>query len=134
MPHRKPLPFFDAVFSGANLTPESIPINTVSRILSAINRLASGVDDADEEEDQDEAEEDSSQVRLLDIKRGSAVFRFTAQQPAQTLTRLKIVGDVLDNPDELGNNTYVLKPLEYLSSVAISLKCSITLRKSNNEG
>jgi hypothetical protein len=124
---KKPNPVFDVVFTGGGIYPEKIPIGKVADALSAIRRLAAGEVIGDE--DDDEQEEDGS-VHLLDVQRtASAVFRFVA--PALTLPRLKETGRILNNPDDVGQSEYILRPVKDLSAIAASLGCTVLLRDAN---
>src|SRR5437588_3222814 len=100
----KPPPIFEVLFDGPGIYPEKIPLGTLTQTLSAIRRLAAGSELVDEEED--EQDSDSSLIGLLDVVRGSAVFRFVsassgspshaAAQPIAALERLRLAGRVLD--------------------------------------
>jgi hypothetical protein len=131
MSTKKPIPVFEAVFSGGGIYPEKIPIGKVADALSAIKRLAGG--EVAGAEDEDEGEKDGS-VRLLDVQRSSsAVFRFVGLSPEVAIHHLKETGRVLQNPEEVGEKTeYVLRPIKDLSAIADSLTCTILLREAGN--
>lgn len=126
----KPSAVFELVFTGGGIYPEKIPIGKVTDALSAVKRLAAGEVVGEEDEDDDEVD---SSVRLLDVKRSaSAVFGFVGPPPAVALHRLKEIGRVLQNPEEVGQqNEYILRPVKDLSSIAASLGCSILLREAD---
>ena len=104
---KKPLPVFEVVFDGRGLVPESIPLGTLTHSLSAIRRLASGTQAPEDEEADEELEttDPSGSIRLLDVKRGSAVYRFVCPKDAGTVGHLRGAGRVLDNPEEVGDRT-----------------------------
>ena len=74
--------------------------------------------------------EDDSSIRLLDVKRGSAVFRFFDQSPTTAIEYLRLVGKVLENPEEIAENDHIIRPIERLSATARRLDCSILVRES----
>ena len=85
MASKRPEPIFEILFDGPGLYPEKIPVATLASTLSAVQRLAGGEPNLEDEDDQrtDESVEDDRSLRLLDIKRGSAAFRLSAP-PART--------------------------------------------------
>lgn len=127
----KPPAIFEAVFTGPGIYPEQIPIGTLSRILPSIHRLALGKEPETEDEDDKAIETDDAAVRLLDIKRGSAVYRFAGHSPQLALENLRQAGRVVRDPESIGPNVYMLHPIEQLSATSRSLKCSITLREAS---
>src|ERR1017187_6090041 len=131
MANKSPNPVFEVVFQG--IYPEKIPLGTLSRILSAIQRLASGVD-SDEDEEPSEAVLLGNQIQLLGVKRGSAVYKFAGEAADQIMQRLLLVGDVLANPGNIGENDYLLGPLERISTSARTLGCEVQVRKPGRDG
>jgi hypothetical protein len=129
MATKTPPAIVEVLFSGPGLYPEKIPVATLARTLSAIQRLASGQDDADEEEEE-EPEKESS-LRLLNVVRGSAVFRFACPAPAASVAieHLRLAGKVLNDPEQVGQNDYLINPIERLSATARALDCSIIVKK-----
>ena len=96
-----------------------------------VQRLAEGEPILEEEDGVEKAEvvEDDRSLRLLDIKRGSAVFRLSAPSGQEAVSRIRAVGRFLTKPDDVGENDYILNPMERLSATARSLKCNIVLRE-----
>jgi hypothetical protein len=133
---KRPPPIFEILFDGPGLYPEKIPVATLASTLSAVQRLAEGEPVLDEEEGQEnsEAVEDDRSLRLLDIKRGSAVFRMSAPSGQEAVNRIRAVGRFLTKPDEVGENDYILNPIERLSATARALKCKIVLREPGRAG
>ena len=128
MDAKSPAPVFELIFEGEGIYPEAIPLGTLARALSAVQRIASGDDFLDEEK-----EEDDGSLRLLAVRRGSAVFRLGVKSPTPAITHLRVVGMILSNPDKAGENEYLLSPIERLSAVARSLDCTITIRESGRK-
>jgi hypothetical protein len=129
---KKPTPLFEVLFVGSGVYPEKIPLGILTDTFAAVRRLAAGAETQEEECDEEEGQEDSV-VRLLSVKRGSAVFAFVAQAAPSTLARLRGAGKVVDEPDEFGDNDYVLKPIELLSATAKRLNCSVVVREAGNK-
>jgi hypothetical protein len=129
MPKKVPPAIVEVLFSGPGLYPEKIPVATLARTLSAIQRLASGQEDFDEEEDEEQEKESS--LRLLSVIRGSALFRFACPAPAASaaIEHLRLVGRVLNDPEQVGHNDYLINPIERLSATARSLECSIIVKE-----
>lgn len=125
MSSKRPPAVFEALFEGAGIYPESIPMGVLAHTLAAVQRLASGLDSVDK------AMPDGN-IGLVKVKRGSAVFQFTAPTPELALTHLRETGTVLRNPEQIGERDYMLNPVEDLSAVARSLGCTIVLRKSGD--
>ena len=126
---KKPNPAFEVDFNGAGIYPEMIPLSFLSRVLSAVRRLAAGEAGSEEDEASGQAE---AEVGLLQVKRGSAVYQFTA--PALALAHLRAAGKVLARPETIGDRDYILNPVEELSSVAKSLHCSVVLKEPGKDG
>jgi hypothetical protein len=132
MPTKAPNPIFEVVFRG--IYPEKIPLGTLSRILAAVQRLVSGIESEEDDEQVPETMSVSGQIQLLAMKRSSAVYRFAGESTNQIMTRLRLVGDVLAHPEQLGENDYLLTPLERISTSAKTLGCDVTLRAPGNNG
>ena len=135
MKPKKPPPLFDVRFEGQGIYPEKIPLRSLVTTLSAVQRLAAGSAPIDEEEtDVDNEVEPDESLRLLDIKRGSAVFQIstpTTSDPRPALHRLRLIGDFLeDQENDVENIDYALSPIKDLSATARSLDCTITLREA----
>ncbi len=134
MATKKPNPVFELVFSGQGIYPEAIPLGTMSRILSAIHRLATGIELPEEETSPtQEKAPDEKEIQLLNVKRGSAILQFSGKSPSQVIKNLREVGTVLQHPEKIGDNIHFLHPIEELSSTARKLNCSIILREPAKE-
>ena len=121
------------VFRAPGLAPEAIPIGQLARVLRALQRLAAGQEGDGADEDELEKAADRSPLGLMGVKRGSAVFQFAAAQPETAIGRFRQTGAVLADPEQIGENEFILHPVEELSAVARSLECSIVLRTPDDE-
>ncbi len=128
MDPKSPAPVFEIVFEGEGIYPEEIPLGTLSRALSAVQRIAGGDDFLEEEK-----EEEDGSLRLLGVRRGSAVFKLGVKSTSPAVSHLRLVGKVLANPEEAGQNDFLLRPIEQLSTIARSLNCSITIREARGK-
>lgn len=126
MAPKKPTAAFEVRFEGGGVYPERIPLPLLSEALSAIQRLAAG-----EEGFTDDKEKQDHSIRLLDVIRGSAVYRCLAPSPQVAVSRLRTFGGFLDKPAEADNLAYAFSAIDKLSSIAAKLGCRITLRNPN---
>jgi hypothetical protein len=124
MGKRKPPPAFEVLFEGSGILPEKIPLSTLSRALSAVQRMAAGENPQLGEDEEDDV------LSLLGVKRGSARFECAATMPDRAIANLRLVGAVLDAPDQADAIAYAFSPIEDLSAIAKSLGCTITLRRA----
>jgi hypothetical protein len=130
---KRPAPVFEVLFDGKGLYPEAIPLGTLTQTLSAIRRLAAGSEPPDEDEDEETNGPDEGSIRLLDVKRGSAVFQFFSPSAKADLAHLREAGKVLETPEELGDSHYVIRPIELLSTIARRLNCALVMREAAAE-
>lgn len=121
----RPPSILEIRFEGPGILPEKIPITSLARALSAVHRLAAGPEVAHVAGDALEEEP----LRLLQVKRGSAVFSMGGQPAPVTLARLRETGKALEEPDSVGDRSYILSPIEDLSAIARALHCEIVLRE-----
>jgi len=135
MATRAPEPIFEVEFTGSGIYPEMIPLGTLARTLTAIQRIAAGMElEEDDSEDVAGSEPENGEIRLLNVRRGSAVYRFVGASANLALQRLSLVGAVLAKPEEIGDNDFILSPLERLSASAKTLGCEIVVRKPGKAG
>jgi hypothetical protein len=118
-------PILEIRFQGRDISPDKIPITVLARTLSAVHRLAAGPELAHV----GHAHIEEEPLRLLRVKRGSAVFSMGGQPAAVALVRLREVGQVLQKPETIGDKDYMLSPIEELSSIAHRMECEILLRE-----
>ncbi len=129
MNRKKPDPTLELVFEGARLHPERIPFNLLARAVSAVQRLGAG-DTVGVEDDEMGGE---GIVRLIGVKRGSAVYRLWSDAPGPLLENVRLTGHVLGDPESIGERDYLLSPLEELSAAARTLGCSVLLRRPDDD-
>jgi hypothetical protein len=98
--------------------------------------LAEGEPSFEDDEGQQETKaiEDDRSLRLLDIKRGSAVFRMSTPSGQEAVNRIRAAGRFLERPDEVGEIDYILNPIERLSATARALDCKVILREPGRDG
>ena len=134
---KKPSPLFEVRFEGPGIYPERIPLRSLVTTLSAVQRLAVGSTPPEEDEGEEGKEREEESLRLLDVKRGSAVFQIgapTTSDPRPALERLRVVGDFLGNrEDDVEDIDYALSPIRDLSNTARSLNCTISLREPGRD-
>jgi hypothetical protein len=92
---RRPPASLEVYFVGSGIVPEAIPLATLSRALTAVQRLSLGEDPRVDEE----IEGDGS-LRLIDVKRGSAAFPCVSQTPDRAVTNLRLAGRALASDDD----------------------------------
>jgi hypothetical protein len=132
MATKKPEAVFEVVFSGPGVYPEQIPLGSLSRILSAIHSLAMGHELPTDDDGEAVADDDKDPVRLVDVKRGSAILRFADRAAKQSIKNLREVGRILKDPEKIGDNIHILNPIEDLSASARRLNCSIIMKQAHS--
>ncbi len=124
----KPTPAFEVVFEGAKVVPEKIPLGVLARTLAAIQSLASGDEIPDEEDEEQET------LRLLGMRRGSAIFEIYAPSPLQAMVHLRDTGQVIDRSRAIDDFHHILSPVERLSGTARKMDCSIVVKEPGDGG
>lgn len=125
---KKPEPTFLVRLFGHGLKPEAVPLPSLARVLSAVQRLAS-------EEDEDAQTADYSPVHLLDVLRSmSATYPFFAEDADRVIGNLQLTGKIIEHPDFLQKRPMVLSPVEDLSAIAKALNCTIEFRLPGRTG
>ncbi len=123
---KRPDPTFEVRFIGKDVSPESVPIRTVSEALSAVQDLASGRDPFETPH-----VPQSKSIGLVRVRRGSAVYTCVAQDPSGARKNLALVGKALSSPDDESENEHTivasLKPLDRLSVIARSVGCRLEI-------
>ena len=122
-------PVLEIRFASKSLRPELISIGTLSRVLSAVYQLASGKD-----EEESESAAGVGPFQLVRVRRGSVRYLLAGESGEQPLERLRLFGDILNNPEIIGENDFVLGPLDTLSSIARKIDCAVTLLEPSNGG
>lgn len=144
MTRKKPSPVFEILFASASLVPEEIPVSALSRTLAAVNRLSLGDAEIDDDDDEDEEDENghpdkkdgsAASIRLISVKRGSAIFQCFAHKADLAISNLRVAGRVvaMPDPDKSSEHSFVLKPVEEMSAIAKSLECHIIVRKPGDK-
>src|SRR5712691_2514833 len=113
---------FEVHLVGRGITPATVPVGTLFRSLTAVQRLAMGGRVSVAGQEEDEEEHDSGLVRLIGVKKGSAVFRCTSPHPEIARANLREAGAIVLNPERIGEKVYVLSSLKNLSEAAKSLE------------
>jgi hypothetical protein len=122
-------PALEVKFEGGDISPDRILVPDLALVIRAVQRLAAGriPDDSVRLPDQEK-------LRLVRVRRGSA--RYALAGPSRTVAgaNLRILGDVVRNPDQIGENDYLLHPVQALSDVAARLECKISIREPTPRG
>jgi len=123
----KPTATFEVRFVASDLVPEKIPFRAVSDALSAVEDLASGRDPFEEQH----VPSDKT-IGLIDVRRGSAVYRCVSRAPEEAVENLARIGRLLSSLDKDNGHGDVLvtalRPIRSLSDVASSVGCRVQIR------
>ncbi len=117
---KKPQPDLEVFFESPDVYPEMIPVRALADTLSALHPVGRRSEGADEDK------MEGVSLRLLDVKRGSAVFRCVADQPEDLIRGLRLAGQWLEKPDGRDELGYALNPLRRLS-MEVEATCSKAL-------
>lgn len=121
---RKPKPDLEIYFSGSEMFPERVPVRSLADVLSGIHRLAAP--------DNDDDEKDSASIRLLDVRRGSAVFRCVVDEADALIPRLRQAAVSLLDPESSEAIGPALPALRGLSTIASALNSPIVIRNPDD--
>ena len=116
-------------FEGGDISPDKIPMPDLASVIRAVRRLASG-HIADDSAPLPEGEK----LRLVGVRRGSARYALAGPPPAIASVNLRVLGGVIDRPDQIGENDYLLHPVGILSHAAAKLRCRISIREPSSGG
>lgn len=119
-------------FDKAGIYPEAVPLNVLSRALSALQRLALGEEAHGDDDDEESLPPES--FGLLHVKRGSAIYQIATRFADVAISRLTETGSVIANPESIGERDFILSPLEELSAVSKALACPIVIRRPGRDG
>lgn len=128
MASKKPKPDFELYFSSGRIYPESIPVRSIADAIASVHTLTS---DSGEEEDGE-----SIPLRLLGVKRGSAVFQCVAADSDSFMRKIRQVGRCIEHvelSDDLDGIANKLNAIRRLSAIAKSLDCPIVIRKPGDK-
>jgi hypothetical protein len=122
-------PALEVKFEGGDISPDKILVPDLASVIRAVQQLAAGrvLDDASPFP----AEE---KLRLVSVRRGSARYALAGPSRATAGANLRILGAVIESPDQIGENDYVLHPVRDLSRAAAKLECQITIREPGSGG
>lgn len=134
MPRNKREATFEVRFSGGGVCPESVTLRAVNDTLNAVQDLASGRDPYETPR-----VDYGKGIGLVDVLRGSAVYRCVSREPGPAISNLRQTGRLIERIDESGNVEHaerlesVLNPIRALSEVARSLDCRIEVRETRSK-
>lgn len=122
---------FNIKLSGPAVEPGMVPLRTLGRLLAAVQRLI----DPDRDlvlplRNQGEA----SKVHLMGVRKGSAIYRCTADSPEPVLQKLHLAGERIVSPDSHSLDSGFLGSIEELSEAAKSLGCVIEILDPSRRG
>ena len=116
-------------FEGGNISPDKILVPDLALVIRAVQRLAAG-----QLPDDSASLPEEEKLRLVRIRRGSARYALAGSSRAVVGANLRILGDVIQHPDQIGENDYVLHPVHALSHTAAKLECKISIREPGSGG
>ena len=116
-------------FEGGDVSPDKILVPDLASVIRAVQRLAAG-----QIPDDSAPLPENEKLRLVSVRRGSA--RYALAGPSRTVAgaNLRILGEVIDHPDQIGENDYLLYPVHDLSRAASKLECKISIREPSPGG
>ena len=127
-----PRPVLEVAFARGDLHPERVPLSTLSRVLEAIHRIAAGTSSTKAGEG-----DDPGPFQLLKVRRGSAVYALAGNSPEPAISKLRIFGEFITDPEydfSVENPRCYLGSLKYLSRVSAKLDCPIIIRLPGKAG
>ncbi|CAN5875038.1 hypothetical protein BH23PLA1_BH23PLA1_02900 [soil metagenome] len=114
-------------FTGSEIIPERVSLSTLASALKAINRLAGG--DPTVSTTKKGELPDPGLFQLVAVRRGSARYAFNGTPDPETFERLRIVGNVLENPNAAQGIDFSLGAVADLSQIAARLRCQIIIAR-----
>src|SRR4051812_12955060 len=93
---RRAKPVLLVKFTGDGISPERVPLGTLSRALNAINQLTEG--DHPIAATKEGESFDPGLFQLVGVREGSALYAFGGVPKPDTFERLRVVGRALKNP------------------------------------
>jgi hypothetical protein len=119
----KKFPSFTIRLHGKDISPETIPVRTLSDAASAVMRLATGED-----------EDGSNRVHVLDVKRGSAVYPCLLDRGVDLEKNLAITGNITSSLDASLLTQGMLRPFRTLSDIANKFGACVEVYLGKYEG
>jgi hypothetical protein len=125
---RGPAANLEVLFQGKDIAPEKLPLRLISDTLSAVQRLASGLD-----ADEVSQVPDEDAIGLIGVKRGSAIYQCFAHNPRAAIRNIRLAGELIQRPKETPDVPfeYVINPVHVISRTAAALNCTILVRATN---
>ncbi|MEX0716300.1 MAG: hypothetical protein WD066_06935 [Planctomycetaceae bacterium] len=121
---KRPEPTLEVRFVAPGLAPEKIPLRAVSDVLAAVQDLASGRDPFETPHVPPE-----KSIGLVDVRRGSAIYRCVARAPEEALSNLGRIGSLLMSENGYGDDgdklAAALGSIHDLSAVAKQVGCRL---------
>lgn len=116
---------------GRGMSPNRIPVSSLVKILSSVQRLGSGASPWEKSEDEEEAVDKAlSHLRLTDVKKGSAVFSCYVDQADAVYGNLRTIDQVLQGRDDdsIDRLAYGYSSLKILGGVCRQYDCQVKIR------
>lgn len=115
---RKPEPHFEVYLRGAY--PEDVPVRAMADLIGAVRSIVAG---------DDEDGEANASVSLLDINRGSAVYRCLSSEPDIAIPKLRVVGNCIRDGGKHQDLAEILPQLRDISHAAEMTNCDVVVRE-----
>jgi hypothetical protein len=112
-----------------DVSPDKILVPDLALVIRAVQRLAAG-----QIPDDSAPLPEEEKLRLVSVRRGSARYALAGPSRAVAGANLRILGDVIQHPDQIGENDYLLHPVRALSHAASKLECKISIREPGSGG
>lgn len=127
----KPPPNFIIRLDGAGIKPWLVPTRTLSRILSAVQRLVEQRDDLVDVEEPStfEADTETRTLQLILIKNCSAGYALSSRNSEGTIAIIRETGRAVADPDHAHWHPSTISSLDELSQIARQLGCVVEFRE-----
>ena len=122
-------PAFEIKFEGNAVSPDRILMPDLANVIRAVQRLTAGNLPEDSAPLPDE-----EKLRLLSVRRGSALYALAGPSRTVAGAHLRLLGAVIERPEQIGENDYLLHPVRTLSQTAAKLECTISIREPGRGG
>jgi len=123
------VPALEVKFEGGGVSPDRILVPDLASVIRAVQRLAAG-----RLPDESAPLAEDEKLRLVGIRRGSARYALAGPPPAVAGAHLRVLGEVIRSPEQMGENDYLLHPVRTLSHAATKLDCTISIREPGRGG
>jgi hypothetical protein len=132
---KKPQPTFDVVVVGPDLAPERLPVRLLADILSAIQKLATGVAKQKSSSSHGGGLDEPHGIGLISVLRGSVRLPCVAFDPDVAISRIRAIGSVLSGSGEElpdGDGYADLKAVETIANAARQIGGKIYVTRPGN--